>query len=629
MALATTNGPSQFKSLFDGDLSSADSENETPNNAVLKVTRSPSKKKKKAQKKQVKTGGRPQRPKRQEAIKSYAESDTDEDSVPPNVPIQTTKRKRTGSLTTSPNKKVKLDVLQSSRGRSFSSSQLPSPQKAKGLAASLSTSLPEAVMPSPFPLATARKRAFIRLGIDGKPAESSSIDGYWWPAKKSAAIDDGTVTYQLYGDDGHGSGRNVELTNPQSTNLQSIYFPRPPLPRYSQTSFQQGSIIEAGRFMAAFTELNQDDEDEDEDEDILGQYENAASDSEHGTSSQVSVPDWRPPSPSEFEYLIDEPVLCKSKSGSTVYWPARIIGYIPPTKPSQKPRFEVGFFDWKTGEVTRDMFLIQYDEDREKFAKCELDRRKLQEWMDKNCVSPTDDDEVAAVDITTLPEPDFPIPKPSVFIQQMTIAEQFVYVIPFMRRILEENYPPSQERVDLWMKGGATRASVTNDPIQGGNLAEVEWQLFGRLVHTWALPGFDHSKKTEVTEQDESNKPEEQRDRPRGSERYENLPPSQKLQFIVDVLIGEAVIQLLIIRAGKRSNLDFLGDVEEAELYQSGLKMSKQQSTSITVITILEERRNLRSRLGLPPEPLIAAGAKPQAEAEIGGRRSKARIHSQ
>jgi hypothetical protein len=72
----------------------------------------------------------------------------------------------------------------------------------------------------------------------------------------------------------------------------------------------------------------------------------------------------------------------------------------------------------------------------------------------------------------------------------MPIEEQFVYVIPFMRRILEETYAPSQERIDAWMQGGQMRVNITRTPIQGGHLAEVEWHMFSRLVHNWAVPGF-------------------------------------------------------------------------------------------------------------------------------------------
>jgi hypothetical protein len=181
------------------------------------------------------------------------------------------------------------------------------------------------------------------------------------------------LVYQLYGDDGHGSGRNVTIQNPQPTNMQSIYYPKPPLPRYSPASFQQGFAIESSNFLVAFNELNQDDEDDGEDEDANWPQEEAiVSDGEHAPSSHSSAPDWRPPSPSEFNDVVREAVWCKSKRGSPIHWPARVTAYKGTTKPSQKPRYEVEFFDWKTCEVTRDMFFTEYDADERGFATCEV-----------------------------------------------------------------------------------------------------------------------------------------------------------------------------------------------------------------------------------------------------------------
>jgi hypothetical protein len=181
------------------------------------------------------------------------------------------------------------------------------------------------------------------------------------------------LVYQLYGDDGYGSGRNVAIQNPQPTNLQSIYYPKPPLPRYSPASFQQGSAIESSSFLIAFNELNQDDDDDDDDDDDNWPQEEASvSDGEYAPPSYSSALDWRPPSPSEFNNVVDQHVWCKSKRGSAVYWPARVMKYLAPTKAAQKPRFEVEFFDWKTSEVTRDMFLTQYDDDETGFATCEV-----------------------------------------------------------------------------------------------------------------------------------------------------------------------------------------------------------------------------------------------------------------
>lgn len=97
----------------------------------------------------------------------------------------------------------------------------------------------------------------------------------------------------------------------------------------------------------------------------------------------------------------------------------------------------------------------------------------------------------------------------------------------------------------------------------------------------------------------------------------------------MDVLVGEAVIQLLIVRAGKRTDLNHLSEVEEAELYRLGWRLSEQPSTSIVVRTILDLRKGIRKEMKLPGEPIIAAGVDHQGEAELGTRRSKTRIHSQ
>ena len=179
MPLATSNGLSQSKSLFEGDLSSADSESDSSHTAVASVVRSPSKK---ARGKKAKVVVQPSRPRRQEIVKSYAESDTDGEGVPPISAVKSGKRKRNSSLNGSPTKKPKLDLLQASRSRSFSSGQVQSHQ-ARGIVASIPASWPETGNPSRPPLIS-RKRAFIRLRQDGQPAGSASTDVYWWPAKK-------------------------------------------------------------------------------------------------------------------------------------------------------------------------------------------------------------------------------------------------------------------------------------------------------------------------------------------------------------------------------------------------------------------------------------------------------------
>ncbi|CCA67985.1 hypothetical protein PIIN_01852 [Serendipita indica DSM 11827] len=203
----------------------------------------------------------------------------------------------------------------------------------------------------------------------------------------------------------------------------------------------------------------------------------------------------------------------------------------------------------------------------------------------------------------------------------MGIEEQFAYVIPFLQKILNESYPPSQERINRWMDP-ATRQIITNNPVQGGHLAEVEWNVFSRLVYQWALPKNSHSNRQ--TRLEEQNPPRALTlDRPRGSERYESLQLNDKTLFVCDVLVGEAVIQLLLFRAGKRAKLELLSDEEEQELYKLGERLSNEESTSILVRTVLEARARIRQRRGLKVENFVVTAEESTSRRRRNGQADK------
>lgn len=180
MALATSHSLSQLSNLFEGELSSVDSDRDSSDTAVASVVRTPSKK---PRTKRAEANVQSSRPKRKEVIKSYTEVSTDEESIPVNAATKPTKRKRNSSAAGSPTKKVKLDA--SSRGRSFSSGQVQSLHNGNSLmTSSLSASWPGVTTHSLLSLVATRKWAYIRLDLDGKPAGPNCTDDYWWPAKK-------------------------------------------------------------------------------------------------------------------------------------------------------------------------------------------------------------------------------------------------------------------------------------------------------------------------------------------------------------------------------------------------------------------------------------------------------------
>jgi hypothetical protein len=175
MAAVKSYAPVQLHALFEGDLSPAGSESESLTAPI------PSPKRTSPKKAQVKKGNSvvkdTPRPRRPEAIiKSYAESDTDEELTQ----ATSSKRKRNGSHNGSPTKKMKLDVIHSPGGHSISAGQVPSRSPTKNVAAWSSTP----ALALLHPPVNARKRMFIHLGSNGKPISLDSSDGYWWPAKK-------------------------------------------------------------------------------------------------------------------------------------------------------------------------------------------------------------------------------------------------------------------------------------------------------------------------------------------------------------------------------------------------------------------------------------------------------------
>jgi len=173
MATFNTFEPFQLSALFEGELSSADSEGDSSETPVPSLVQSSPK----SSAKKAKTVMKVSRPRRQEVVKSYAESDTDEEVSPATL---ASKRKRTNSHNGSPTKKMRLDAVQTPRGRGLHSRQVSSQSPTRNAA-----SLPDTLtLAAPRPSVNARKRMFVKLGWNGESISSPSLDGYWWPAKK-------------------------------------------------------------------------------------------------------------------------------------------------------------------------------------------------------------------------------------------------------------------------------------------------------------------------------------------------------------------------------------------------------------------------------------------------------------
>jgi hypothetical protein len=193
-------------------------------------------------------------------------------------------------------------------------------------------------------------------------------------------VDPDQVTCRLYGDDGHGTSRLMTVNAPSSRNIKAIWYTES-TPRYTKESFQKGINIEKESFRSAM-KLAIVDTDIDEADEMAVPVEDGGEESPPPSdhSHQSNVMDtrrdegYRVPTPEGYRDCVNQPVLCKSSPNSATYWPAKVVEYIPPAKFSEKPRFKINFFDWKSAKLTRDCFFTKYDEDEVKFADCEVER---------------------------------------------------------------------------------------------------------------------------------------------------------------------------------------------------------------------------------------------------------------
>jgi hypothetical protein len=90
---------------------------------------------------------------------------------------------------------------------------------------------------------------------------------------------------------------------------------------------------------------------------------------------------------------------------------------------------------------------------------------------------------IAGVDEPTI---QMPPPNPKEFCQ-MPIRDQFAYVRPVIKAILNETYLPARERHQAFMQGGPSRLRLRKTATGKGHLTSREVSRFGRVLQHWVL----------------------------------------------------------------------------------------------------------------------------------------------
>jgi hypothetical protein len=79
-----------------------------------------------------------------------------------------------------------------------------------------------------------------------------------------------------------------------------------------------------------------------------------------------------------------------------------------------------------------------------------------------------------------------PPPNPEDFCE-LPIRDQFSYVKPIIRAILNETYLPARERHRAFMQGGASRHRLLKAATGKGDLTAHDVSRLGRVLQNWVL----------------------------------------------------------------------------------------------------------------------------------------------
>ncbi|KAL5529516.1 hypothetical protein ACEPAG_5501 [Sanghuangporus baumii] len=91
---------------------------------------------------------------------------------------------------------------------------------------------------------------------------------------------------------------------------------------------------------------------------------------------------------------------------------------------------------------------------------------------------------------------------------------------------------------------------------------------------------------------------------------FKDLLSHEKIHFCTDVLLKEAVIQLLLWRAGKRRSIDLLSETEELLLHESGSNLAGEFDIAHTVQDLRAKKEKFLSARLQSKQPIPAGGTR-------------------
>ncbi|THH20878.1 hypothetical protein EW146_g559 [Bondarzewia mesenterica] len=316
---------------------------------------------------------------------------------------------------------------------------------------------------------------WVRIRRSGEPVwnetEESKEESFWWPGGiLRGSLQRGPVHVLLFGRISPGAKTDISLPTPTESYILSMKTNNESL-RFSAQNFRLPDVApEIDEFPPKKVE------------------DGAGREVPRGGRKNDF---WKPPPPDPMLDVPGELVLSLEKKGRTEYWPAKVEEYIPPSKRTAKPRYRLLFLDDAMLSVERSMF---YTTGEDGFYSCKLG--KFDSGDSK--IADNVDADIDESELTRGPSPIPEIPPPTNF-GKLSIRQQFSYVKPVVKAVLNDRYPPAKDRHDAFMKGGIIRRALRKEAPGKGELNAREVTELGLVLNWWVLRDERYAKKLSST----------------------------------------------------------------------------------------------------------------------------------
>lgn len=207
---------------------------------------------------------------------------------------------------------------------------------------------------------------------------------------------------------------------------------------------------------------------------------------------------WVPPEP---EYDSGDLVLSRDRPSKTVdYWPAKIVGYLPPSNKKQPPRYRVTWLDDTEGIVERSWF---YGMGEEGFKMCKVSNTCscCPQTVIPNTIYQLGQFQSSFVEVQNdADDTDTPPGRPrspSPIIEDLSpsakeftnfgIRLQFQYTKEVLKAILVNEYKPTRRKHAQYIKDGKFRQAVVKESGSRGRMDPSDIDLLLVFIKEWCL----------------------------------------------------------------------------------------------------------------------------------------------